>query len=94
MGKQGFGFWIETWASDPPSASRRLELSTFGFTGRPQLITALSEGRGYGEAGGEGLFASLGWLVLVAGHSPLVTVLLFPVSNSQQGESHATTQPT
>ena len=24
----------------------------------PQLITALSEGRGYGEAGGEGLFAS------------------------------------
>ena len=23
---------------------------------RPQLITALSEGRGYGEAGGEGLF--------------------------------------
>ena len=23
----------------------------------PQLITALSEGRGYGEAGGEGLFA-------------------------------------
>ena len=25
---------------------------------RPQLITALSEGRGYGEAGGEGLFSS------------------------------------
>ena len=24
----------------------------------PQLITALSEGRGYGEAGGEGLFSS------------------------------------
>ena len=25
---------------------------------RPQLITALSEGRGYGAAGGEGLFSS------------------------------------
>src|SRR6516165_10677660 len=37
------------------SASR---VSTFGFTVGPQLITALSEGRGYGEAGGEGLFSS------------------------------------
>jgi len=33
-------------------------VSTFGLTAGPQLITALSEGRGYGEAGGEGLFAS------------------------------------
>ena len=32
--------------------------STFGFTAGPQLITALSQGRGYGEAGGEGLFSS------------------------------------
>jgi len=31
---------------------------TFGFTLGPQLITALSEGRGYGEAGGEGFFSS------------------------------------
>ena len=33
MGKQGFGFWIETWASDPPSASRRLELLHLGSPG-------------------------------------------------------------
>jgi hypothetical protein len=33
-------------------------VSTFGFTARPQLITALSKGRGYGEAGGEGLVSS------------------------------------
>ena len=32
--------------------------STVGFTAGPQLITALSQGRGYGEAGGEGLFSS------------------------------------
>src|SRR6516164_3666125 len=33
-------------------------VSTFAFTVGPQLITALSEGRGYGEAGGEGFFSS------------------------------------
>jgi len=32
--------------------------STFWFTEGPQLMTALSQGRGYGEAGGEGLFSS------------------------------------
>jgi serine/threonine protein kinase len=32
--------------------------STSGFTAGPQLITALSEERGYDEAGGEGLFSS------------------------------------
>jgi hypothetical protein len=31
---------------------------TFGLTVRQPLITALSEGRGYGAAGGEGLFSS------------------------------------
>jgi hypothetical protein len=31
---------------------------TFGFTGPRPLITPLSEGRGYGEAGGEGFFSS------------------------------------
>jgi hypothetical protein len=33
-------------------------VSTFGFTAAPELITALSEGRGYGEAGGGGLLSS------------------------------------
>src|SRR6516225_1234838 len=35
----------------------RLEFLHCGFTAGPQLITALSEGRGYGEAGGEGSFS-------------------------------------
>ena len=33
-------------------------VSTCGFRGEPHLITALSEGRGYGETGGEGLLSS------------------------------------
>jgi hypothetical protein len=37
---------------------KSFEFVHFAFTARPQLITALSEGRGYGEAGGEGLFSS------------------------------------
>jgi len=36
----------------------RPRVSTFGFTAGPQLTAALSQGRGYGEAGGEGLFCS------------------------------------
>ena len=35
-----------------------LELLHLDSRARPQLITARSEGRGYGEAGGEGLFSS------------------------------------
>jgi len=42
-----------------PSAARPLEFGHFEFTTAPNLITALSEGRGYGEAGGEGLFSSI-----------------------------------
>jgi hypothetical protein len=38
------------------STSPRTRVSTFGFAAGPQLITALSEGRGYGEAGGEVFF--------------------------------------
>jgi len=34
-------------------------VSTFGFTAGPQLRTTLSEGRGYGEAGGEGVVPPL-----------------------------------
>jgi len=36
----------------------RPRVSTFGFTAGPQLTAALSQGRGYGEAGDEGLFCS------------------------------------
>jgi hypothetical protein len=36
----------------------RDRVSTFGFTAGSQLTTALSKGRGPGEAGGEGLFSS------------------------------------
>jgi len=36
-----------------------LEFGHFEFTTAPNLITALSKGRGYGEAGGEGFFSSV-----------------------------------
>ena len=36
-----------------------LEFGHFEFTTAPNLITALPRGRGYGEAGGEGLFSSV-----------------------------------
>ena len=35
----------------------RPRVSTFGFTAGPQLTAALSQGRGYGEAGVRGLFS-------------------------------------
>ena len=49
---------IEFRASEGLALSPTARVSTFGLTAGPQLITALSEGRGYGEAGGEG---SLYW---------------------------------
>src|SRR5215472_16621218 len=39
------------------SSADAARVSTFGFTAGPQLITALFERRGYGEARGEGLFS-------------------------------------
>ena len=40
------------------SHALRLELGHFELTTAPNLITAISKGRGYGEAGGEGLFSA------------------------------------